>query len=502
MLCQRVRALGFCWRQQKLHLAQFRARHGSALAACEANIQMSAKEREFFNANGYVKIPKALSQAAVADVKSWVADIASWPEAAGAWMHHFETSMAEKGKLNLTRTENFSPYHAGMATLLNKGVPAQLAGSALGGEAVLYKEKINYKAPGGAGYAAHQDAPAYPEADRHVTCLLAMDGATLANGCLEFASFPWARKDFIGLTQAGTISDDVVNELEFQPVETDPGDVIIFSSYVPHRSKPNTSSRPRRLLYLTYNKESLGDLRSAYYTNKRANMLKGRLSNIGHFEGDLVKMESEAAPELDGASSTSVAARRAVMEKIGGLFAERGATRYDSFSTQEEHALMTAYMAQQNGASQAVVVAAFLHDLGHLLLNEHAGRGDFLASDKHHEQIGYRFLLRNGFPEEVTEPVRLHVDAKRYLCASDHEYYSGLSEASKRSLELQGGALTEEEAAAWSARPFARAAAELRRWEDEGKQMWARGDVTHDRLPSVGSLLAATGKVLEANAPA
>lgn len=460
---------------------------------------MSAAQKEFFDAHGYVKIPGALPQGAVADLSNWVADISSWPESPAAWMHHFETSRAEQGKLILTRTENFSPYHSGMSTLLHDGAPAQLAGSAFGEDAVLYKEKINYKAPGGAGYAAHQDAPAYPEADRHVTCLLAMDGASLANGCLEFASFPWARKEFIGLTDAGTISDDVARELDFQPVETDPGDVIVFSSYVPHRSRPNASSRPRRLLYLTYNKASLGDLRSEYYVNKRANMLEGRLSNIGHFEGELINLEGEpAAAGHRATGSPSAAARLAVVQKIEDLFAQRGATRYDSFSTQEEHALMTAYMAQLNGASQAVVVAAFLHDLGHLLLNEHAGRDDFLASDKHHEQIGYRFLLRNGFPEEVTEPVRLHVDAKRFLCASDPAYYDGLSEASKRSLELQGGRLTEDEVAAWSVRPFGQAAAELRRWEDEGKQLWARGGVTADRLPSVPSLLAATREVLGA----
>ena len=74
--------------------------------------------------------------------------------------------------------------------------------------------------------------------------------------------------------------------------------------------------------------------------------------------------------------------------KIESLFEQRGASRYDSFSTQEEHARVTAYVAQQQGADCNTIVAAFLHDIGHLLLDEHAGRADFLQDDKCHEQVG------------------------------------------------------------------------------------------------------------------
>merc|ERR1711879_782433 len=111
-------------------------------------------------------------------------------------------------------------------------------------------------------------------------------------------------------------------------------------------------------------------------------------------------------------------------------------SRYDHFSTQAEHARVTAHMAQKAGLAPNLVVAGFLHDIGHLLLDEHAGRDDFLKDDKLHEEIGARFLDRE-FPQSVSQVVRLHVDAKRYLCSVDQKYFDGLSAASQRSLELQ-----------------------------------------------------------------
>jgi len=185
------------------------------------------------------------------------------------------------------------------------------------------------------------------------------------------------------------------------------------------------------------------------------------------------------------------------MAKIDDMLKRRGSSLYDPFSTQEEHGLTTAYMAlQTKGASESFIVACFLHDIGHLLLDEHAGRADFLKDDKRHEDIGHHFLQRS-FSAEITELVRLHVDAKRYLCATDAAYYAGLSEASKRSLELQGGAFTAKEAAAWAAQPYAEQASFLRSLEDEGKRLWKNGAVTQADLPSRQELLDITDRVLQ-----
>jgi predicted HD phosphohydrolase len=115
----------------------------------------------------------------------------------------------------------------------------------------------------------------------------------------------------------------------------------------------------------------------------------------------------------------------------------------------------------------ALVVAALLHDVGHLL----DGQDEDLADrgvDGRHEEAGCAWLSRH-FGPEVTEPIRLHVAAKRYLCAVDRSYLSGLSRASRLSLELQGGPMTSAEVAAFEGHPFFRDAVRLRRWDDTAK---------------------------------
>jgi predicted HD phosphohydrolase len=210
-------------------------------------------------------------------------------------------------------------------------------------------------------------------------------------------------------------------------------------------------------------------------------MAAGRLSMMRHVQGD-----KESPIER-------------VIKNIEQLMEDRGGSLYDDFSTQEQHGRTTAFMAMKNGACDSTVAACYLHDIGHLLLNEHAGRGDFLADDKVHEEIGARFLKR-AFPSEVTEVVRLHVDAKRYLCTVDPEYYAGLSQASQRSFELQGGCLSKAEAAEWASQPFAQQAAQLRKWEDEGKRLWRDGHVLEQDLPQREELMQIVRSVLEKDA--
>jgi len=157
-----------------------------------------------------------------------------------------------------------------------------------------------------------------------------------------------------------------------------------------------------------------------------------------------------------------------VADAVAACFAQAGGHLYVGEAvTQREHALQCASLAEQAGAPQALVVAALLHDVGHLL----HGMPDSLADDGIdglHEEIGQRWLSR-FFGPEVTEPVRLHVDAKRYLCATDPEYLRALSPASRRSLELQGGPLRGEELSDFTDRPFALEAVRLRRWDDRAK---------------------------------
>lgn len=136
--------------------------------------------------------------------------------------------------------------------------------------------------------------------------------------------------------------------------------------------------------------------------------------------------------------------------------------------TETEHALQAAYLAEQAGAPDELIAGALLHDIGHLL----HGLGEDVAEhgvDGKHEDVGSSFL-EGHFPKAVLDCVRLHVDAKRYLTATEPGYLADLSEASKRSLELQGGPFTPDEVAAFEAsEPNYLAALRVRRWDDEAK---------------------------------
>jgi phosphonate degradation associated HDIG domain protein len=156
---------------------------------------------------------------------------------------------------------------------------------------------------------------------------------------------------------------------------------------------------------------------------------------------------------------------------VGGvlsLYERWGDDRYDEEIAQLEHALQTAALAADAGASDELVVAALLHDIGHLLALELAGGDADRTRDLRHEAIGARHLA-NLFPPEVTAPIALHVRAKRYLCAVDVDYHAGLSDGSRRSLQLQGGPFGPGEVAAFERLPGWSQAVELRRWDDRGK---------------------------------
>ena len=156
------------------------------------------------------------------------------------------------------------------------------------------------------------------------------------------------------------------------------------------------------------------------------------------------------------------------LEDIRKLFAEKGGEQYSGEPvTQLEHALQTAAQAEREHASDALVTAALLHDLGHLL---HA-LGDTPSMRGVDDLHQYRALpfLRGLFGETVLAPIRLHVDAKRYLCATGASYYEALSEDSKRSLVLQGGVFSAGAAQRFMALPGAQEAVWVRVWDDLAK---------------------------------
>lgn len=155
------------------------------------------------------------------------------------------------------------------------------------------------------------------------------------------------------------------------------------------------------------------------------------------------------------------------VEDIGVLFETNGREMYGREAvSQLEHALQCAQLAEEAGAEPELVCASLLHDLGHLLAAKADGSREDV--DDVHQYFALPFL-RGVFPDSVIEPVKLHVDAKRWLCAAERGYWDTLSAASKHSLELQGGFFVESEAKRFIELPHATNAVLLRRWDDLAK---------------------------------
>jgi len=156
------------------------------------------------------------------------------------------------------------------------------------------------------------------------------------------------------------------------------------------------------------------------------------------------------------------------LDDIESVFARRGGEQYAGEPvTQLEHALQTAALAEADGGDDALVTACLLHDLGHLL--QDLGESPTLRGvDDVHQYAAIPFL-RGLFPERVLGGIRLHVDAKRYLCATRPGYHEALSEDSRRSLVLQGGVFDDAQVAAFIARPGALEAVQLRLYDDDAK---------------------------------
>jgi gamma-butyrobetaine dioxygenase len=153
---------------------------------------------------------------------------------------------------------------------------------------------------------------------------------------------------------------------------------------------------------------------------------------------------------------------------IGELFASEGLADYlGEPVTQAAHMLQTAALALAAGAPPALVAAALLHDVGHFT-GAVTGQDLMACQDNHHSDQGADWLAQ-WFGPEVTEPVRLHVAAKRYLCAVEPGYFDRLSPASVYTLGVQGGPMPEAEAADFEARPYAMNACQVRRWDDDAK---------------------------------
>jgi 2-aminoethylphosphonate dioxygenase len=232
------------------------------------DLMPSAAQCAQMQRDGYLVARGFVGPQQVAQLLEWTAELESAPEVSGRhWVYHEDSLSTPKQRL-VQRIENFCPYHGGFDSFVRNGPLSGWIGALMGGPVLLFKDKINFKMPGGGGFAAHQDQQAgwTTYAPIFVTAMVTLDAATLENGCLEIAAGEHRGAQLIGEQWKPL---DVAN-LNLQPVPTEPGDVIFFDSFVPHASKPNLTSLARRVLYLTYNLASAGDQRSRYFADKYA----------------------------------------------------------------------------------------------------------------------------------------------------------------------------------------------------------------------------------------
>jgi len=246
-------------------------------AALPAPALLTPEQLASYDRDGFLLI-KAKDIWSAAEMKLLLSSVNlmdSWPDRAGEYMKYYEKDRRAADPTQapkiLSRIENFVQYNPGLDFLLQGDKLPRMCTDLFGEESIMYKEKVNYKLPGSDGFAPHQDVAAgwwlYKQS-LHVSCLVSIDAATAANGCLEVAA--GEHKRGMMSPEWKEIPEETVQRLSWQMVPTEPGDVLFFDSYVPHRSAPNTTDKPRRVLYATYAKASEGDWRERYYADKRA----------------------------------------------------------------------------------------------------------------------------------------------------------------------------------------------------------------------------------------
>ena len=233
---------------------------------------MTLKQEDIdsFNKNGYLVLSDLLSPTTKAALQGWSNEVYTWPNVPNQHMPYDEYD-AKSGTQFLCRTENFVNYHKGFGELLRStqliGTLEQLSREPM----VLFKEKINYKLPGGGAFDAHTDAPAYQHLGNvsHLTILLAVQPSTLDNGCLEVVRGSHKQKD-IPFRPDKCIEESWCAKQDWAPVPMNTGDVLVFGSFLAHRSGPNGSSHGRAAVYATYNAlADGGDKHDSYYEHRR-----------------------------------------------------------------------------------------------------------------------------------------------------------------------------------------------------------------------------------------
>lgn len=230
---------------------------------------LSPRDIEVFRRDGFVVVRSLFSASEVAAMSDWIDALAAKPPARGAEMVYYEDSLAEPGRRILSRIEKFADEGSAFGSIVRSGRLLDAVSALLPGPAVLFKEKINFKRPGGGGFEPHQDIqPGWDDyAPYFVSLAIAIDPSTIDNGCLEVAP-GHHRRGLIGARWQPLAADQLAG-VRFEAYPMAPGDVMFFDCFVPHQSQPNATAQQRRNVYLTYNRASDGDHRERYFADKR-----------------------------------------------------------------------------------------------------------------------------------------------------------------------------------------------------------------------------------------
>jgi hypothetical protein len=231
---------------------------------------LNPEQIDQFKRDGFLLVRGMYSPEEMEDISLWTDELARSAETPGKDMKYFEHSREDQSRI-LSRIENFVPFHEGFSKLITKRRMRQAVSELFDEDAVLFKDKINFKLPGGDGFKEHQDVQAGWDvfSSLHITAMIAIDETNEANGSLEMLP-AMHDQGLLGEMWAPLTDADTRNK-PYVAVHCQPGDAVFFDSYAPHRSSPNRTADARRVLYITYNKRSEGDHRAQYYADKRRN---------------------------------------------------------------------------------------------------------------------------------------------------------------------------------------------------------------------------------------
>jgi ectoine hydroxylase-related dioxygenase (phytanoyl-CoA dioxygenase family) len=232
-------------------------------------MRLTSHQLDAFERDGFLIVRGAFDAGESAAHARAIDALAGRPLEIGRQMVYFEDSLTAPGARVLSRIEKFVEYDDALSRLVFDERVVGPASELLGDRAVLFKDKINFKMPGGGGFTPHQDIQ--PGWDRYapyfLSVLVAVDANTIENGCLELAA-GHHRRGLIGRRWEPLHGEELAG-IAFAPYPMAPGDMAFFDCFTPHQSAPNLTERPRRNLYLTFNRARDGDVRDRYFADKR-----------------------------------------------------------------------------------------------------------------------------------------------------------------------------------------------------------------------------------------